>query len=87
MRRETEFAKKLILNDQKIDNLLGVLDRSKGRIPTGANYIRRFVQEHSEYKKDSVVSNKIAFDLVSKIASMNYNEEERQAFYGKKFSL
>ena len=64
-----------------------VLDRSKGRIPTGAHYIRKFVQEHPDYKRDSVVSNKIAFDLVSKIASMNYDEEERLAFYGKKYSL
>jgi glutamate--cysteine ligase catalytic subunit len=72
----------------RVNNCLQfVLDRSKGRIPTGANYIRRFVQEHPEYQRDSFVSNKIAFDLVSKIASMNYNEEERQAFYGKKFSL
>jgi glutamate--cysteine ligase catalytic subunit len=61
-----------------------VLDRSKGIIPTGAHFIRKFVLEHPEYKRDSVVSNKIAFDLVSKIASMNFDEEQRLSFYGKK---
>jgi hypothetical protein len=29
LRRETEYARKLILNEKKIDHLLGVLDRSK----------------------------------------------------------
>jgi hypothetical protein len=32
LRRETEYARKLILNEKKIDRLLGVLDRSKDSI-------------------------------------------------------
>jgi len=32
LRRETEYARKLILNEKKIDHLLGVLDRSKDSI-------------------------------------------------------
>lgn len=29
MKKETEYAKKLILNEKKLDHLLGVLDRSR----------------------------------------------------------
>jgi hypothetical protein len=32
LRRETEYARKLIINEKKIDHLLGVLDRSKDTI-------------------------------------------------------
>jgi len=41
--------------------------RSRGLIPTGAKFIRDFVLRHPSYKKDSVVSKDIAFDLIDMI--------------------
>jgi glutamate--cysteine ligase catalytic subunit len=41
--------------------------RSRGLIPTGAKFIRDFVTKHPAYKKDSIVSQEIAYDLISMI--------------------
>jgi glutamate--cysteine ligase catalytic subunit len=38
--------------------------RASGKLMTDAAWIRKFVREHPEYKKDSVVSAGIAYDLV-----------------------
>ncbi len=56
-----------------------LLDRAKGRVKTGARFIRDFVLNHPEYKKDSVVSNKISYDLMSTIINMNHSAEQRAA--------
>ena len=53
-----------------------LLDRSKGKIKTGARFIREFVLNHQEYKQDSIVTNKIAFDLMSTIINLNNSPEE-----------
>mmetsp|Transcript_30290 Transcript_30290/g.84664 ORF Transcript_30290/g.84664 Transcript_30290/m.84664 type:complete len:120 (+) Transcript_30290:315-674(+) len=39
--------------------------RASGELMTTASWIREFVTSHPEYKKDSVVSQPIAHDLVS----------------------
>ncbi|KAJ3032037.1 UNVERIFIED_CONTAM: hypothetical protein HDU68_008070 [Siphonaria sp. JEL0065] len=41
--------------------------RAAGRSPTAARWIRDFVTAHPEYKKDSVVSQSIAYDLMKKV--------------------
>ena len=46
-----------------------LLGKADGRLPTGAAVIREFVANHSEYKKDSVVSEHIAVDLLSYIST------------------
>ncbi len=43
------------------------LARARGEIKTGATLIREFVLSHPEYKHDSIVSNRIAYDLVEAI--------------------
>lgn len=45
-----------------------VSKRASGEIMTTAAYLRKFVMEHEDYKKDSIVSPEIAYDLV-KLAS------------------
>lgn len=45
--------------------------KANGSLKTGAQYIRNFVQTHSAYKRDSVVSEEIARDLLLKIKEMN----------------
>lgn len=53
-----------------------LLMRAKGQIKTGARIIRDFVMSHPDYKQDSIITNKIAFDLVSYIMNINMNKEE-----------
>lgn len=46
---------------------------------TGAAYLRQFVQNHPAYKKDSVVSDEITYDLVKRadqIAKGEYHPKE-----------
>ncbi|KJE91807.1 glutamate-cysteine ligase, variant [Capsaspora owczarzaki ATCC 30864] len=44
--------------------------RASGELITTAKWMREFVQQHPEYKKDSVVSGPIAFDLVKLCADL-----------------
>ncbi|CAH0393430.1 unnamed protein product [Bemisia tabaci] len=44
--------------------------RASGEILTTAGWIRQFVMKHPEYKKDSVVSEIINYDLLSKIVDV-----------------
>lgn len=62
-----------------------LLERAKGEIMTGARYMRDFILNHPAYEKDSVVSNRIAFDLMSSIVNMNNDPEERAKLLGKKY--
>lgn len=46
---------------------LGLISkRASGQLMTGAAYLRQFVQTHPAYKKDSVVSSEITYDLVKR---------------------
>lgn len=44
-----------------------IADRAAGKVLTGAAWQRRFVRSHPLYKKDSVVSTEIVFDMLKKI--------------------
>lgn len=54
--------------------------RAKGEILTGATYLRRFVTTHPEYKQDSVLSDRISYDLIAHIMEMNDRKDRREAF-------
>jgi glutamate--cysteine ligase catalytic subunit len=41
--------------------------RASGKLWTGARWIRNFVREHTEYKKDSVVGDGICYDLIKAV--------------------
>lgn len=41
--------------------------RADGSLITGATWIRKFVQNHPQYRQDSVVSQEINYDLVKEI--------------------
>jgi glutamate--cysteine ligase catalytic subunit len=64
-----------------------LLARSKGEVPTGAKFMRDFVLNHPAYKQDSVVNNKISYDLMAMIVNMNSSSEERAKFLGKKWLI
>jgi glutamate--cysteine ligase catalytic subunit len=44
-----------------------MMAKAKGEVKSGARLMRDFVLSHPDYKHDSIVSNKIAFDLVKSI--------------------
>lgn len=41
-----------------------VADRASGRLPTPAEWIRRFIRRHADYKQDSIVTDLIQYDLL-----------------------
>jgi glutamate--cysteine ligase catalytic subunit len=44
--------------------------RARGQVQTGARFQRDFVTSHPEYKKDSIVSPRIAYDLACVIDAL-----------------
>jgi glutamate--cysteine ligase catalytic subunit len=62
-----------------------LLARAKGEVKTGAKFIRDFVLSHPDYKNDSIVSEKISFDLMASIVSMSKDPEQRGMLLTKKW--
>ena len=67
--------------------LLGHLDflsdRAKGKLLTGAQYVRKLVLNHPKYKKDSVVSQEIAYDVAMEIVDIQtYKHLPKEMFEG-----
>lgn len=48
--------------------------RANGTLWTGAKWIREFVASHPDYKQDSVVSERICYDLVKAVDEMSVHE-------------
>ncbi|KAG0034427.1 hypothetical protein BGZ81_004677 [Podila clonocystis] len=48
--------------------------RANGTLMTAASWMRQFVQNHPDYKQDSVVSEKINYDMVKMIEKINNGE-------------
>lgn len=48
--------------------------RANGSLWTASKWIRQFVQEHPDYKKDSVVGEGITYDLVKAVEEITVNE-------------
>jgi glutamate--cysteine ligase catalytic subunit len=57
--------------------------RARGEVQTGATFIRNIVRSHPEYKKDSVVSPKIAYDLMGQILQLASDPSLVEKFLGK----
>lgn len=47
-----------------------------GKLKTAARFIREFVQNHPDYKQDSVVSESINYDLLKKCANISLGMEK-----------
>lgn len=63
-----------------------ISDRSSGKIPTTARFMREFVLKHQDYKQDSKVSELINFDLLSmcdRITHFNDSKNELSSYFGK----
>ena len=59
-----------------------VVQRATGELLTPATWMRRFVQTHPSYKKDSVVSQDIAYDLLQRIDQISRGAVKEPALYG-----
>nr|CAD2201447.1 unnamed protein product [Meloidogyne enterolobii] len=56
--------------------------RAKGEIMTTASWMRSFVQNHSDYKHNSYVSDEIIYDLLKKMDSISRGEEHCEKLLG-----
>ena len=62
---------------EDIDRYLKLFElRASGKLMTPATWIRKFVSEHPSYKNDSVIDERINYDLVYKIFKITSGEEE-----------
>ncbi len=60
-----------------IDRYLKLFEmRANGKLMTPASWMRKTVREHPEYKKDSIVSERINYDLVWKIHQIGSGQVE-----------
>ena len=70
----------------KTNNMNNYIDfiekRAKGEIWTDAKYIRNFVLNHEKYKKDSIVSDEINYDLIKHILLIQNGEIKPKEIFG-----
>ena len=70
--------------DETNNYLSFLADRARGKILTGARFIRNFVQNHAAYKQDSFLNEKISFDLLTMLDTLNDSTSQaRTDFLGK----
>ena len=60
-----------------------ISQRASGKLMTPAAWMRNFVQTHPEYKKDSVVSPVIAYDLMKACAEITHGTRQAPELLGK----
>ena len=66
-----------------IDNHLALIwrylshlsDKASGKIWTNARFMRDFVRSHPEYNKDSIVTNKMTYDLLMAMDKIQKDEK------------
>lgn len=62
--------------------LLFIRARAKGDLMTDAAYIRKFVLNHHDYQNDSIISEKIAYDLVNHLLKIQSGEIRPKDLFG-----
>jgi len=55
--------------------------RASGALQTNATWIREFVQSHSAYEQDSVVSHEIVYDLFKEIGAITRKQKKEASLY------
>lgn len=60
-----------------------VSDRASGEICTTANYMREFVANHDEYCGDSVVNEKVCFDLMTRLQDISDGKDVAEGLLGR----
>ena len=54
-----------------------------GTVSTTATWIRQFVHTHPDYKQDSIVGEKIVYDLITKIKDISEEKAPCNDLQGK----
>lgn len=62
--------------DEVMRYLRFLSDRASGRLPSGARFIREFVHSHPDYRRDSIVTEQINYDLLKMMTTLNESESE-----------
>ena len=82
--KEPGKSEDAILINEYMEFLLG---RATGKYRTGAKYIRDFVLSHPEYKHDSVISERIAYDLICHTNEIANEKVPSTVYLGDKMKL
>ena len=56
--------------------------KAKGEIWTDAKYIRKFINEHPKYNKDSIITEEINYDLVNHLLEIQNGEIKPKELFG-----
>jgi glutamate--cysteine ligase catalytic subunit len=77
MRRYLDGMMDLDVEDRmKLDKYISLVSkRASGELMTAATYLRKRVQEHPSYNKDSIVSEEIAYDLIKMADRISQKKE------------
>lgn len=57
--------------------------KASGELLTTAQWMRRFVESHTDYKRDSIVSERICYDLLRKIDLIGQGEAKAPELFGE----
>lgn len=60
--------------------------RARGEIPTGARFLRDFVLNHPDYKKDSFLTPQMQFDLLKMLETLDGPTNEAKSLLLKEFA-
>lgn len=63
-----------------------VSQRASGKLMTTATWIRNYVRSHPEYKGDSVVSQKINYDMIKELDKIERGEVDAEGFLPKGYA-
>ncbi|EST04595.1 Glutamate-cysteine ligase catalytic subunit [Kalmanozyma brasiliensis GHG001] len=64
-----------------------VSQRASGKLMTTATWIRNYVRGHAEYKGDSVVSQKINYDMIKELDRIERGEVDAPGFLPKGYAM
>ena len=56
--------------------------KAKGEIWTDAKYIRKFINEHPKYNKDSIITEEINYDLINHLLEIQNGEIKPKELFG-----
>lgn len=75
------YVKEELLDSVEVESCLKFLSmRAAGAIPTAAQYLRSFILNHSDYKKDSRISPQIAYDLTMHVSALAAGQKKDDSY-------
>ena len=78
------ISKEMFKAEKYCEKYLGFLSkRASGELWTDAKYIRNFVKNHPKYKRDSIITEEINYDLIKHILKIQNNEIKPEELFGE----